>query len=336
MYVTANDVATFATAFDMSTVPVVTHEQALAEERTKKLTSATPTLKAPSATKKAQANGSADGAVSAAAEAQKHAQRLMQTPELKAHGTLLRSSSPVELTESETEYVVTAIKHIYKEHIVLQYDIKNTIPDTILEEVSMVTTPSEDDASLEEEFIIPVPKLPTDQPGTVYVSFKKVGDTAYPITSFTNILKFTSKEIDPTSGEPDETGYEDEYQVEDLDLLGSDYVVPAFAGSFDHVWEQTGANGDESSETLQLTSIKSISGKSSEVALRATFALHTGKQALVKASETDGSLSQTPLNNSRRPSPFSLWMVVTSVSLLAHIPSSSMVKHSMVVRLLPW
>ena len=262
MYVTANDVANFATAFDMSTVPIVTHEQALAKERTKKLTSATPTLKAPSAgPKKAQATGGADNAVSALAEAQKHSQQLLQIPELKAHGALLRSSSPVELTESETEYVVTAIKHIYKKRVVIQYGIKNTLPDTVLEEVSIVATPAEEDESLEEEFVIPVAKLPTDQPGTVYVSFQKVGDTAYPITTFTNILKFTSKEIDPASGEPDETGYEDEYQVEDLELLGSDYVVPAFAGSFDHVWEQTGANGDEASETLQLTSIKSISGK---------------------------------------------------------------------------
>ena len=270
MYVTANDKATFATAFDMSSVPVVTHEQALAEERTKKLTSATPTLKAPSAgPKKAQANGGVDGVVSATSDAQKHAQQLMRIPELKAHGTLLRSSSPVELTESETEYVVTAIKHIFKEHIVLQYDIKNTLPDTILEEVSVVATPAEEDESLEEEFIIPVSRLPTDQPGTVYISFKKNSNTAYPITSFTNILKFTSKEIDPTSGEPDETGYEDEYQVEDLELMGSDYVMPAFAGSFDHVWEQTGAHGDESSETLQLTSIKSIAGESFEPASRA-------------------------------------------------------------------
>ncbi|MCJ1461983.1 coatomer subunit gamma [Pseudocyphellaria aurata] len=258
MYVTAGE-ATFATAFDMSTVPVVSHEQALAEERTKKLTSATPTLKAPSAgPKKIQANGSADSAASALAAAQKHSQELMQIPELKAHGAVLRSSSAVELTESETEYVVTATKHLFKEHVVLQYDIKNTLADTVLEEVSVVATPSEESEILEEEFIIPVSKLETNQPGTVYVSFKKVGDTSYPITSFTNILKFTSKEIDPTTGEPDESGYEDEYQVEDLELIGSDYVVPAFAGSFDHVWEQTGATGDESSETLQLSTTKSI------------------------------------------------------------------------------
>ena len=262
MYVTADDKATFATAFDMSTIPVVSHEQALAEERTKKLTSATPTLKAPSTgPKKAQINGAADSAAAALANAQKQSQQLMQIPELKAHGALLRSSSPVELTESETEYVVSVIKHIYKEHLVLQYDIKNTMPDTVLEEVSVVATPSEEEESLEEDFTIPVTKLAGEQPGTAFVSFKKSSDVAYPITSFTNVLKFTSKEIDPTTGEPDESGYEDEYQVEDLELLGSDYVTPAFAGSFDHAWEQTGANGEEASETLQLSSTKSIAGE---------------------------------------------------------------------------
>ena len=262
MYVTADSKETFAAAFDMSIVPVVTSEQALAEERTKKLTSATPTLKAPtSGPKKPQSNGSADRAASALAAAQKHSQHLMQIPELKAHGPVLRSSPAIELTESETEYVVTVIKHIYKNHIVLQYEIRNTLVDTVLEEVSVVATPSEEIDVLEEEFIIPVSRLLTDQPGTVYVSFKKTGDILYPITSFTNVLKFTSKEIDPTTGEPDESGYDDEYQVEDLELLGSDYVVPAFAGSFDHIWEQTGANGEEESETLQLSNAKSIAGK---------------------------------------------------------------------------
>ena len=264
MYVTADDKATFATAFDISTIPVVSHEQALAEERTKKLTSATPTLKAPSTgPKKTQTNGTADSATAALAAAQKHAERLMQIPELKAYGNVLSSSAPVELTETETEYVVSVIKHIYKKNLVLQYEIKNTMPEVVLEEVSVVATPAEEeDQALEEDFTIPLPKLTTDVPGTVFVSFKKSADVAYPVTSFTNVLKFTSKEIDPTTGEPDESGYEDEYQVEDLELSGSDYVLPAFAGSFDHAWEQTGANGEEASETLQLSSTKSIAGRS--------------------------------------------------------------------------
>ena len=241
---------------------MVSHEQALAEERTKKLTTATPTLKAPSTTaKKPQENGTAEGALAAVAQSQKYAQQLASIPELKAYGTVLKSSSLVELTESETEYVVTAVKHIFKDHIVLQYDIKNTFPETVLEDVSVVATPSDEDEGLEEEFIMPIPKLSTDEPGTVYVSFKKTGDSPFVATSFTNVLKFTSKEIDPTTGEPDTEGYEDEYPAEDLELTGSDYVLPAYAGSFDHVWEQTGANGDEASETLQLGNTKGIAGK---------------------------------------------------------------------------
>ncbi|KAK2808946.1 hypothetical protein FQN50_004219 [Emmonsiellopsis sp. PD_5] len=260
MYVTATDKETFATAFDLGTIPVVSQEQALAEERTKKLTTATPTLKAPSTgPSKAKTAAGADGVAAAAASTQKYSEQLIQIPELKAYGTLLKSSSPVELTESETEYVVSAVKHIFKEHIVLQYDIKNTLPDTVLEDVSVAATPSDDDESLEEDFIVPAPKLMSNEPGIVYVAFKNLGgEHHFPVTSFTNILKFTSKEIDPTTGEPEESGYDDEYQVEDLDLTGSDYVIPAFAGSFDHVWEQTGANGEEASETLQLSNVKGI------------------------------------------------------------------------------
>lgn len=259
MYVTSNDKQTFAAAFDVSSVPVVTQEQALAEERTKKLTTATPTLKAPSTgPAKGKANGVAEAATAAAT--QKYAEQLMQHPDIKEYGTLLKSSVPVELSESETEYVVTAVKHIFKENIVVQYDIKNTLPDTVLENVTVIATPSEDDV-LEDDFIIPAPKLSPNEPGVVYVAFKKLGgEHSVPIASFTNNLKFTSKEIDPTTGEPEEEGYEDEYQVEDLELTGSDYVIPTFAGSFDHVWEQTGANGEEESETLQLSNMKGITG----------------------------------------------------------------------------
>ena len=130
-------------------------------------------------------------------------------------------------------------------------------------DVSIVSTPSEEDEEpgLEEDFIIPVPKIASEETATIYVSFTKTGgEAAFAATSFTNILKFTSKEIDPSTGEPEESGYEDEYQVEDLDLSGADYLVPAYAGSFENVWEK--ANGQEAAETLQLGNIKSISGKS--------------------------------------------------------------------------
>lgn len=263
MYVTSDDTKVFATAFDLSTVPVVSHEQALAEERTKKLTASTPTLKVPTTEpSKAKTNGAAaDVGSSSLAAAQKYTEQFQRIPELAAYGSVLKSSAAVELTESETEYVVSAVKHVFKDHVVLHFDIKNTIDAVVLENVSVIAAPAEDEEpSLEEDFIIPAPQLATNVPGVVYVAFKKLAEGSFPITSFTNILRFTSKEIDPTTGEPEESGYEDEYQIEDLEVTGADFVVPAFAGSFDHVWEGTGANGEEVSETLILGNTKTLAG----------------------------------------------------------------------------
>jgi coatomer protein complex subunit gamma len=261
MYVTADDKSTFDNPFDITAIPVVTKEQADAEDRTKKLTTVTPTIKAPKTGPTKAAPSSTEAAATASAAAQKYQQELLRIPEMKPYGGVLKSSPVVELTESETEYVVSVVKHIFKEHIVLQYEVKNTLPDTVLEDVSVVATPVEEE-ELEEDFIIPAAKLVTDEPGTIYVSFKKSsGEGAFPVSSFTNVLKFTTKEIDPTTGEPEETGFDDEYQVDDLELTGSDYVVPAFAGNFNHIWEQVGASGEEAEETLQLSGVKSIAGK---------------------------------------------------------------------------
>jgi len=135
--------------------------------------------------------------------------------------------------------------------------------DTVLQNVSILATaqdPEDGDAiPLEEEFLIPIESLATNEPGTAYVAFKNVSGNAYPSCSFVNMLKFTSKEIDPTTGEPDTTGYDDEYEIEGLELGGTDYVVPAFAGSWESVWDGT-ADGEEAKETLVLSDSKTIAG----------------------------------------------------------------------------
>ncbi|KAG6301935.1 hypothetical protein E4U45_003074 [Claviceps purpurea] len=266
MYVTSDDQTSFNDPFDISSIPVVTREQADAEDRTKKLTAAAPSLKAPKLGPTKAPVGSVEAAASASAQAQRYAEELMQISEMSEFGHVLKSSPVTELTEAETEYVVTLVKHVFKEHIVLQYEVKNTLPDTVLEAVSVVATPGDED-ELEEVFILQAEKLATDEPGKVYVAFKKVnGEGSMPITTFTNILKFTSKEIDPSNGEPEESGYDDEYEVSEFDLSGSDYIVPTFASNFSHIWEQIGASGEEAEETLQLSSMKSIADATEQLA----------------------------------------------------------------------
>lgn len=41
-------------------------------------------------------------------------------PQLAAFGAPFKSSSPIMLTESETEYVVSCIKHVFPNHLVFQ------------------------------------------------------------------------------------------------------------------------------------------------------------------------------------------------------------------------
>ncbi|ETS84859.1 hypothetical protein PFICI_02884 [Pestalotiopsis fici W106-1] len=249
-----------------NSIPVVTREQADAEDRTKKLTATTPSLKPPKTGPTKAASTGAEAQATAAAAQQKYSQELLAIPELKEFGAVLKSSPVVELTEAETEYVVNVVKHLFKEHVVLQYEVKNTLPATVLENVSVVAMPS-DEEELEEVFILQAEKLATDEPGKVYVAFKKVnGEGSMPTSTFSNILKFTSKEIDPTTNEPEDTGYDDEYEIGDFDLSGSDYVVPAFAGNFAHIWEQVGASGEEAEETLQLSGINSIADATEQLA----------------------------------------------------------------------
>lgn len=57
----------------------------------------------------------------ASSAAESYAVKLASIPELAPlPGSLFRSSDPVQLTESETEYVVKCIKHCFSDHLILQ------------------------------------------------------------------------------------------------------------------------------------------------------------------------------------------------------------------------
>lgn len=99
-----------------------------------------------------------------------YADQLSKVPELAALGLgpLFKSSSPVSLTESETEYVVKCVKHVFGRHVVLQFDCTNTLNDQILEHVRVAVEPAEGFQLVAE---VPCPKLVYNVPGTAYVCF---------------------------------------------------------------------------------------------------------------------------------------------------------------------
>jgi coatomer protein complex subunit gamma len=136
--------------------------------------------------------------------------------------------------------------------------VHNTLPDTVLEQVSVVMSPSAgaDDEELAEDFIIPTPKLASTETGVVYVSFTRLTPNEHASASFSNTLKFISKEVDPISGEPEDEGYQDEYQIEDVDIGAADYIVPTYA-TFANEWDKLEA-GAAATETFALSAMDSI------------------------------------------------------------------------------
>lgn len=57
---------------------------------------------------------------------------MYEIPELSSLGRVFRSTDAIELTESETEYVVACTKHVMERHVVLEFCITNTLPDQLL------------------------------------------------------------------------------------------------------------------------------------------------------------------------------------------------------------
>lgn len=163
---------------------------------------------------------------------------LSSIPEFSDFGKLFKSSAQVELTEAETEYAVNVVKHIFDRHVVFQYNCTNTIPEQLLENVTVIV-----DASEAEEFAEvaskPLRSLPYDSPGQTFVAFEKP-EGLPAVGKFSNMLRFIVKEVDPTTGDVEDDGVEDEYQLEDLEVVAADYMMKVGVSNFRNAWESIG------------------------------------------------------------------------------------------------
>lgn len=53
-------------------------------------------------------------------------------------------------------------------------------------------------------------------------------------------MKFTVKDCDPTTGEADDEGYEDEYVLEDLEVTIADHIQKVMKLNFEAAWDEVG------------------------------------------------------------------------------------------------
>ena len=48
-------------------------------------------------------------------------------------GKLFKTSAPFQITEDDSDFVVSCQKHVYANHLVLQFDVTNTLEGHVLE-----------------------------------------------------------------------------------------------------------------------------------------------------------------------------------------------------------
>lgn len=183
-------------------------------------------------------------------------------PELAALGKLWKSTT-VEPQDKDTEYVVVTVKHAFERHVVFQFIITSTMGDQLLKNVHVSLSPI--DPSVQKlvfEFSTSCREVRYGTPATCYVVYKRAGPTHVPMGSLSATLKFNVVDADPTTHEaddPEDEGYGDEYELEEVELETRDYMQKAFVPNFQEQWEvaeEKGANEAKQVFNLNVESVQ--------------------------------------------------------------------------------
>eukprot|EP00930_Biecheleria_cincta_P060684 TRINITY_DN462_c0_g1_i1.p1 TRINITY_DN462_c0_g1~~TRINITY_DN462_c0_g1_i1.p1 ORF type:complete len:944 (-),score=203.64 TRINITY_DN462_c0_g1_i1:195-2975(-) len=164
-------------------------------------------------------------------------------------GSLSHSCKPKPLTESEAEYTVQVIKHMFKNHLVLEMYVSNTVQGIVLENIEARLTGLGPNYS--EVGASAISRLEYGQNASAHVLLQKQGgeDQAGAVSgTFGVSLHFLVKE------DGDDLGYEDDYPVEKVSIGTGDFMFPRALqqGQFKSVWEQLSAQGVEATQKLSL------------------------------------------------------------------------------------
>ncbi|CAL9732588.1 coatomer subunit gamma [Monosporozyma unispora] len=167
----------------------------------------------------------------------KYADELLAIDQFKEFGNLINSSKQIPLTESEAEFVVHAIKHLFKNHVVFQFNVSNTLTDVALDNVTVVCN-AEETNQLEELFTLPIDRLLPNSEAACYVAFNK--SEAIVMEGFLNTLNFTTRELNPETNEPfdGDEGFADEYEIDPIYLTAGDYIKTSFIGNFENAFDE--------------------------------------------------------------------------------------------------
>jgi len=166
---------------------------------------------------------------------------LASIPSIAKLGKVWKSSNPVELTEQESEYVVSCVKHVFPRHAVFQFNVENKMEGTQLEKVTVDMELDDSNEDWSFAFLVSEAKIPHGQSGTVFVCFNRP-EMSFGSGTFAQSLKFISKQVE--DGQAVGKGSRDECELDEMEMSENDFMLPGPAfglPEFKVEWEQLGA-----------------------------------------------------------------------------------------------
>merc|ERR1711976_242110 len=192
---------------------------------------------------------------------EKYLNAIRSTPQLDEFGPIFKSSdAPQNLTEAETEYKVRVLKHTYKQHIVLQFEVVNTLEDQLLEDVLVEVEGCD---GFEATHHLPAAKAKYNEAALTYtvLEFADGGPDEIDLNAvLPACLKFKVKDVDPN--DPDEDtdeieAYDDEYALEEVELAVADHVQRIIKPNFQVAWDDMD-EAEEVKDTYVLSTIPTL------------------------------------------------------------------------------
>jgi len=203
---------------------------------------------------------------------------------------LLCSSAVQLLTESETvAYRVAVRKHLFPRHILLHYEITNTIKEQLLKDVTVelgITSaaPEQYADGFKVETVIGGSPCGYNESTVVFAAVFRpffsspdslsdalsATENKMPTASFWNTLHFKVHQVDSQTGEADPDGFADEYPLDELEMTVGDYnrsspILPN-PNAFNDSWAKAETSGfKESVSTFAWSTVNTLQEGISEL-----------------------------------------------------------------------
>lgn len=168
------------------------------------------------------------------------AESIYAIPELAALGQIFKSSFPIHLTELETEYVVECVKHIYDEMVLLEFKVQNTVENQRMDDVRVVITGCDNEDLYEAIGELRATSISYGYTESCFIVLKANSNTKFSTSVFAVELHFTLFSVDEESGEEVGESFEEEYPLEDIHIVSSDFMQGVVVSDFRSCWGEMG------------------------------------------------------------------------------------------------